>query len=101
MKTVEDAPNWLEQVYDALICGKDRVVDRFLRQYGTSAFTKELTASGETALMVAIKGGHGHIIKMLVSLMPQELLALTDDSKNTALHAAALLDNVKAAELLA
>ncbi|KAL2554018.1 Ankyrin repeat family protein [Forsythia ovata] len=100
MKTVEDAPNWLQQVYDALIHGKERVVNRFLRQYKTSAFKERLTASGETALMVAIKGGHGHIINKLVSLTPQELLALKDNSDNTALHAAAQLDNVKAAQLL-
>ncbi|KAL2533225.1 Ankyrin repeat family protein [Abeliophyllum distichum] len=97
---VEDARIGLQQVYDALILGKERVVDRFLRQYKTSAFTERITASGETALMVAIKGGHGHIIKKLVSLTPPELLAFKEDFGNTALHVVAELDNVKTAQLL-
>ncbi|KAL2514190.1 Ankyrin repeat family protein [Forsythia ovata] len=100
MKAVEDAPIGLQQVYEALIHGKERVVDRFLRQYKTSAFTERLTESRETALMVAIKGGHEHIINKLVNLTPPELLALKDDSDYTALHLAALLENVKAAQLL-
>ncbi|KAL2533235.1 Ankyrin repeat family protein [Abeliophyllum distichum] len=100
MKAVEDARIGLQQVYDALILGKERVVDRFLRQYKTSAFTERITASGETALMVAIKGGHGHIIKKLVSLTPPELLAFKEDFGNTALHVVAELDNVKTAQLL-
>ncbi|KAL2533231.1 Ankyrin repeat family protein [Abeliophyllum distichum] len=100
MKAVEDARIGLQQVYDALILGKERVVDRFLRQYKTSAFTERITASGETALMVAIKGGHGHIIKKLVSLTPPELLAFKEDFGNTALHVVAEFDNVKTAQLL-
>ncbi|KAL2553783.1 uncharacterized protein Fot_07402 [Forsythia ovata] len=98
----QDARIGLQQVYEALIHGKERVVDGFLRHrlYKTSAFTERLNAFGETALMVAIKGGHGHIINKLVSLTPQELLALKDNSDDTALHAEALLDNVKAAQLL-
>ncbi|KAL2533233.1 Ankyrin repeat family protein [Abeliophyllum distichum] len=98
--SVEDAPIGLQQVCDALILGKERVVDRFLRQYKTSEFTERITASGETALMVAIKGGNGHIINKLVSLTPPELLDLKDNSDNTALHVVAELDNVKAAQLL-
>ncbi|KAL2554016.1 uncharacterized protein Fot_07635 [Forsythia ovata] len=100
MKAVEVAQIGLQQVYEALIQGKERVVNGFLRQYETSAFKERLTESGETALMVAIKGGHEHIINNLVSLTPRELLALKDGSDNTALHAAAELDNVKAAQLL-
>ncbi|KAL2533240.1 Ankyrin repeat family protein [Abeliophyllum distichum] len=80
--------------------GKERVVDRFLRQYKTSAFTERITASGETALMVAIKEGHRPIIKNLVSLTPRESLNFKEDFGNTALHMAVECDNVEAAQLL-
>ncbi|KAL2533238.1 Ankyrin repeat family protein [Abeliophyllum distichum] len=100
MIAVEVAPSWLQPFYEALIRGKMTVVKIFLEEHETSALTERLNASGETALMVAIKGGHGHIIDMLVRLTSQELLAFQDNSETTALHAAAQLDNVKAAQLL-
>ncbi|CAI9780345.1 unnamed protein product [Fraxinus pennsylvanica] len=86
-------------VYNAVIAGNwDRLKIFFAQSF---AFTFRITKSGETALLVAIKGGQEYFfIKKMVDMTPPDLLTQKDNSGNTALHAAAQLGNVKVAELL-
>lgn len=90
----------LQEVNDALVHGKWNVVRRFVNCYKEEAF-RFRPEFGDTALSVAIKRGQGYFfISKLVELTPPGLLTQTDNSGDTALHAAAELGNVKTADLL-
>ncbi|CAA3025086.1 ACCELERATED CELL DEATH 6-like [Olea europaea subsp. europaea] len=99
-----DRPKGVQEARNALMNGNWNDVERFFHQHDEEAFKFKLTASGETALHVAIKGRRHRqgffFIRKLIEIYPSDLLAEMDNSGNTALHAVAQLGNVKTACLL-
>lgn len=67
-----------------------------------SAVTTPITAEGETALSLVSKQGKrsNSLLERLVEFMPMEALTQSDYTGNTALHAAAVLGNVRGAKIL-
>ncbi|EPS64453.1 hypothetical protein M569_10326, partial [Genlisea aurea] len=91
---------WALPLYKALNQGSWEVVRDILNLH-PAAITARLTPFAETPLLVAVKAGQGlGFIRKLVALMPPEALALTDYFNSTALHAVAVLGNVRAARIL-
>ncbi|KAF2325250.1 hypothetical protein GH714_025725 [Hevea brasiliensis] len=65
------------------------------------AYRAQITKSGDTALHLAVRDGQEDIVEQLVTLMcrhpedAREALKVANDKKNTALHIAASLGNVR------
>ncbi|KAE8038600.1 hypothetical protein FH972_011094 [Carpinus fangiana] len=96
---VDDHEAFKEEFKEVVRRGDSNSVEEFMNRHPGSAGLK-ITYSGDTVLHVAVDAGHGNIVEMLVAIMSEQELEITNNEGNTALINAIRKENYRMAECM-